>query len=172
MLGTLKLTSDDPSEQHWGDRNQILPYDSREVAAIVNLLERSWFERLWIWQEIWLAGPSAVLVCGKNSILWSTFRTAFLGLHFKHLPSGSKEIPLHHRTLLYKICRMSDYRYFPSLLQDMQFSKCTDPRDRIFALLSLLPPTDAAREIEPDYSKGISDVYKDVFLNYCKRRKV
>jgi hypothetical protein len=48
VLGTMKATSEDVTEQHWAERNEVLPYNEREIAAIVAIFERPWFERLWV----------------------------------------------------------------------------------------------------------------------------
>ncbi|KAL8905664.1 MAG: hypothetical protein Q9207_002478 [Kuettlingeria erythrocarpa] len=42
-----------------------LPWDQMEWASIRRLLQRPWFERLWIWQEVMLA-HHVVVVCGFN----------------------------------------------------------------------------------------------------------
>jgi hypothetical protein len=166
---TMKAISEDQSEQHWVDKGKLLPYNEREIAAVYAILERPWFERLWIWQEIWLAGPTAILVCGGNTILWATFRNAYFCVHSKRWrPLRRRNLPA-RQSSVYRLCRASNYRYLPHLLSETQYSKCTDPRDRIFALLSLLNPRDPAAAIEPDYKKNVSEVYTEVFLRYCKK---
>ena len=42
-------------EPSWADGFCPLPYDVETLQAISDLLHRSWFERLWIWQEITFA---------------------------------------------------------------------------------------------------------------------
>lgn len=59
---------------------------------------------------------------------------------------------------------MPDYRYLEFLVDITSRSKCTDPRDRIFALQSLLDPRDAVKLLEPDYGKTVAEVYIDVFF--------
>jgi hypothetical protein len=54
-------------ELHWADRNAFMPYKNRELNPVHRLLERAWFERLWVQQEIGLA-TNAVLMCGVESI--------------------------------------------------------------------------------------------------------
>lgn len=43
--------------------------------AIQHLFLRSWFRRLWIWQEVLLA-KFATVVCGATCVPWSTFAAA------------------------------------------------------------------------------------------------
>ncbi|KAI1130766.1 hypothetical protein F5Y10DRAFT_235138 [Nemania abortiva] len=47
---------------------------------------------------------------------------------------------------------------------DTRVFKCGDPKDRVYALLSLLHPRDQAIGITPDYSLTLSQVYKDTAL--------
>ena len=48
---TVTPVSEDPSEAHWADLNRYLALDDAQSKAISALVNRSWFERLWIWQE-------------------------------------------------------------------------------------------------------------------------
>jgi len=45
-----------------------LPYDDDTWQAINDLLGSSWFERLWIIQEIQLANRNSILLCGTDEI--------------------------------------------------------------------------------------------------------
>jgi hypothetical protein len=60
--------------------------------------------------------------------------------------------------------RKFGYVPFTSLLKQTRYCKCSDPRDRIFALLSLLDPGERVAGIEADYSKPVSEVYKNAAL--------
>jgi hypothetical protein len=46
-------------------------------------------------------------------------------------------------------------------------AKCKDPRDRIFALLGLLPPA-ISRRIHPHYTKPTKEVYREAFIAYVQ----
>ena len=63
-------------EEDWGDKTKYLPYGDEELRAIHSLVNRRWFERLWIWQEIRLAKSNAIMMCGSDTISWMSFRTA------------------------------------------------------------------------------------------------
>jgi len=125
-----------------------------------------------IWQEIWLAGPGAILVCGKKSLLWTAFRDAYFCFITKvDSTSGNVSLPQGRRRLIYHLCRKDNGRSFSNLLRSTQGSKCTDPRDRIFAIQSLLSPRDPAAAIVPDYSKSVVEVYTKYFLAYSKKTR-
>ncbi len=123
--GKMHGTSADPLDRHWADKFQPLPFNYREMTAIVRLFERTWFERLWIWQEIWLAGPSALIVCGSKTLLWTIFCKASLCINTK---KGSRQLASNRRRTLRHLVRRSPYQSFPSLLRESQLAKCADPR--------------------------------------------
>ena len=52
------------------------------------------------------------------------------------------------------------------LLRQIQKAECTDPRDRVYGILGILPPESRAiaGKIKPDYTKPVAEVYKDFVL--------
>lgn len=140
-----------------------LPFeeDRKILAAIEVFLDRSWFKRLWIWQEVRLADVGALMMCGGECMLWHTFRNAIMCLFEKQVP------PLQIKRL-YNIC---DYNQLPSrlsdLLYDTRYAQCSDERDRVYALLNL---THDFSRFEPDYTKTTEDVFKNVVIAYSMKK--
>jgi hypothetical protein len=157
-------------ELHWADRNAFMPYKSRELDPVHCLLERAWFERLWVRQEIGLA-TNAVLLCGVESIPWSRFRNAVFYLIAKVRNSHHVVDEILKFWDRAKIARViCDERHMYSLGQQIQrtrYCKCADPRDRIYALLSLSRPEEGVKIIV-DYRKSADEVYQDVVLQHFK----
>ncbi|CAF9942173.1 hypothetical protein IMSHALPRED_003398 [Imshaugia aleurites] len=140
--------------------------DDEILLSIANLLKRAWFTRLWIWQEVRLAENKVELRCGHDSMPWDNFRNGILCLQqrdeFKHSkPLGD---------LLDRILPIISYDRKPldwySILDQTTGCQCTDDKDKVYALLSLVHPDDR-RSLEPDYSKSTStsDVYKQLFIH-------
>ena len=139
--------------------------DHRIMESVGNLLRRSWFERLWIWQEVRLA-REAYLFCGNEGVPWETLRRAVTYLRRVSWPNWTN----HGIT---RCCKISDYRgtiadafsHLDSVLDAARSASCSDPRDKIFAVLSL------AREshtwgMDADYSKPAEAVFQDLVLHY------
>jgi hypothetical protein len=63
LLAAMKPSMLGEGEPDWTDRSKPLPYEGKELDAIYSLLHRSWFERLWIRQEIRLASKRSIIVC-------------------------------------------------------------------------------------------------------------
>ena len=154
--GTVKPLSGAHFNQ-WIEESLPFKEDRRIIAAIDRFLERSWFKRLWIWQEVRLAGVGALMICGGECMLWHTFRNVVICLHFK---SCSFQL-----TNVTNIC---NYGQSPpslrKLLYDTRFAQCSDQRDRVYAILNL---TRDFSRFEPDYSKTTRDVFKSVVLGYA-----
>jgi hypothetical protein len=80
-------------EGSWAENKCILPYSQEVWAAIGNLLDRPWYSRVWIIQEIQLAEHGALLHCGQDQMPWSYFRSAVTCLWVSQSPNpGTREL--------------------------------------------------------------------------------
>ena len=158
--GEVKILSGDHYNQ-W--LKEPLPFaeDRRTLAAIESFLDRSWFKRLWIWQEVRLANAGALIICGEGSMLWHTFRNAIFCLYRKQSDFLQSE----------QLMNLCNYRQLPSRLRNLlyrtRYAQCSDERDRVYAILNL---TRDFSRFEPDYSKTTRDVFKSVVLAYTSRK--
>lgn len=137
-----------------------------EWKSIQDLLDRKWFTRLWIYQEIILS-KEAVVTVGFSELPWLTFLSTLYWTFRQpaRIPSLSLTFD-------------SDYndKYVKSILRStavdidiidfVQFSRyasCTDPRDRIYSMLNLISLTAQRLNlgITPDYYKTKEQVYYD-----------
>jgi len=163
---SVRPTSPDPL---LANGNVPVPLDEAQSNSISSLLSRPWFERLWIWQEVRLpSGDNIIVECGCQTIPWNSMCHAILYLKKRH-SSDTHDTFKNKVNSIFALCnrRSSGYRSFSALLVDTKDCKCSDPRDRIFALLSMLDPSEFAG-IEADYSKTVSDVYKNAALCILK----
>ena len=164
---TMKPTSNG-AEKHWADQNEYLPYGDKEFRAIYSVMNRPWFERLWIWQEIRLAKSNAVMICGSDEIPWESFRTALYCLYWKvYRIKQSSVISEQFSARVIKTYPLADSEInfnFLDAMYNTRHCKYTDPRDRVYAILSLLEGTVDAIGIEPDYTKRTSQIYQYVVL--------
>ena len=82
----MKATTQNGSGNDWSDPTKVLPYGDKEALAIYHLFKRSWFKKLWIWQEIWSECGAIVLLYGFNAMDWDSFRTAVYCI-YQRLPT-------------------------------------------------------------------------------------
>ncbi|CZT07471.1 uncharacterized protein RCO7_09749 [Rhynchosporium graminicola] len=111
-------------------------------VAISWLLRRSWFHRLWLFQEIVLATASTILV-GEFSLDWELFRLGTFWLHTMtskiNLLSGISGIEFAQKSDLFGLLGETDRAKTMSLqlLSGLIMTKnwrCFDSRDRLYAL--------------------------------------
>jgi hypothetical protein len=143
------------------------------MASIDSLLGRSWFERLWIWQEVHLANPQAIVMYGNKVILWREIKTAIFCLYYCSILRAAHSSPETRRKFCFKLCDVaaagSVGRNLFKLLHATKYAKCSDERDKIFALLSKLRPKERiGSNLSPDYSRTVNATYRDAFLGHSK----
>ncbi|CAF9926748.1 hypothetical protein IMSHALPRED_007032 [Imshaugia aleurites] len=168
---TMSPASSD-SDPTWRDTRSLLPFSSDEVQSVESLLNRPWFSRLWVWQEILLSGNNAIVVCGSCTILWQSLRQTIVCLNSKRFSPSIDTSQLQAR-LIY-ILNMSSfdiYASFGGIIWRTAACKCSDPKDRVYAVLSLLRKWEKDINIEPDYTKTTAQVYQDAVLQHIKHSR-
>lgn len=162
----LCLQSPQCTEPGWYHSSCDLPYDEETWHGLHDLAQRSWFERLWVWQEIYLANSRAIVQCGHDQMPWTGFRRAVLCIHAKtHLPSPQFRDQF---TLLRSLVQNRLRDSLSLLLRSARSQKCSEPKDKVYGLLGIAPPILASR-IRPQYSLSVAAVYKDIFLVYLNQ---
>ena len=160
------------NEIHWADRNVPPFLNDAKLLAITHLLHRPWFERLWIRQEVHLASADIEIVCGNQKILWEAIRTAVMCLYLKPTPWFSQlEEYVTRIDMVYKLCGGKNSYNIVNLIDETKSCNCSDPRDKIYALLSLLPRAQGIG-IKPDYTINVYEAYQQATLSLIKSTQV
>ena len=183
------ILSMSPSLDNWPIGKQIRqaiamierPFDEREWSAVKSLFKRSYWERIWIVQEVSLA-HRCILICGKyeiefEKVLWihrvwvggnlqlarleeaitdATYPEQFND--FMTIIRDRIDAKLHPSFEKYEGSPIAHaLATFPCLLKRASSLSATDARDKIYGLIGLLdlemPP------IQVDYGKCAADVY-------------
>ncbi|KAL9117858.1 MAG: hypothetical protein Q9187_005601 [Circinaria calcarea] len=163
----------DPS---WADLSYPLPYDAETLQAISDLLNRSWFSRLWIWQEIHFAKSNAIILCGQEVQRWDHFRSALFCIERKPLRYHGDALDFSRLERgIIMASNLVEHQVFgrPGSLSILssrtKHSKCSDPKDRIYALSGIT--RSKVTDTQIDYAKSINQVYQEATLddiNYSK----
>ncbi|KAK9415214.1 putative HET domain-containing protein [Seiridium unicorne] len=138
-------------------------------VALTKLLRRSYWQRMWILQEILLA-RNAVVHCGHLKAPWA---------HFKALDRVSADQRLwlssqiregwvwELRRAFFGIaqCCMTTAEAWSisNVLEPTRRLKSTDPRDKLYALIGLCG---SAMGLTPDYSRTTCEVYAEFTRNH------
>ncbi|ETS82865.1 hypothetical protein PFICI_04741 [Pestalotiopsis fici W106-1] len=167
-FGSGNIISINKEKEGWADMEQEVPLTKQDLQSLHRLVQCSWFDRLWIRQEIGLGGPRAFLIYGCQTIPWTAFCTSTFAIQHKPLPKAllpdSELASLRHRLrIIDSVVVLSERKFSLSdLRQDIQYANCVDPKDRIYGVLSQLNQHDAKLSIVPDYSKSTREVYMGV----------
>lgn len=145
-------------------RSEGVIFDQVTKNAINSLFQRPWFRRLWILQEIQLAGPYSIILCGIDVVTWSAFRRSLQLLQIKN-PALIQE----HRVNSHMFEFGSNWygMEIKDVLRRGARSQCRDPRDFIYGLLAFIP-YEIAREVTIDYSASAANAFQSLFRAYLK----
>lgn len=112
----------------------------RKVAALVALTKREYWTRIWIIQEI-IKAKSVLLQCGFMHIGWYDF--AIFCLSLDHPSSGFGVVKPSLAFEINQNRQMHEgHRSLLNLLEGTIYSRASDPKDRIYALLGLVSKDD------------------------------
>ncbi|KAK3695771.1 heterokaryon incompatibility protein-domain-containing protein [Podospora appendiculata] len=145
----------------------------QHAASIQALLKRPWFQRVWVIQEVALASKVTIL-CGYESINWWVFQVGaqMAVLHGRAVGVGAEPgfvtsafINQTHQRAFRSVEERhkadDDFRLL-DVLQMFRRQKATDPRDKVYGLLTLAEEPDF--EVTPDYDDTVEDVYRELAI--------
>ncbi|KAJ4226179.1 hypothetical protein NW759_004765 [Fusarium solani] len=156
-----RLPSPGCDHQDWFRSLTEMPYEDDTWQAIADLVNRAWFGRLWVLQEIQLSNHKAVMQCGMNQISWQRFRRAMVCLESKrNLP---QVVIFSKLPRLGVFCLPVEGVNFAILLLRVTHLDCSNPRDKVYGLLGLASPSLLAR-VQAQYAEPVESVYRDLFL--------
>jgi hypothetical protein len=142
-----------------------LTYRHRELPELLELFERPWFDRLWIRQEIYLSHSKVVVQFGTATITWAIFCRAAIGIwKMKRNTTSSIYKPLNRRLGFRYALFFNSRAQLISLRKHFGRCLCTDPRDRVYAIMSMLPEEQRAFLPPPDYSLSVVEIWKKTTL--------
>jgi hypothetical protein len=139
--------------------------------GLLYLMQRSWWQRMWVIQEIVFA-RKARLLCGDRSVIWPSLnRLDTIISKLKQVIQITSSRQHEHGTGLENLLEILQIQSRimkepkPSLLdlvELFQTRQCTDRRDRVFAILGLAAEEDS-KENPPDYSMTLPEVQMRLF---------
>ncbi|KAI1137103.1 heterokaryon incompatibility protein-domain-containing protein [Hypoxylon sp. FL0543] len=141
------------------------PFSLQELEAISALISRKWYERLWVWQEIALASSHALIICGAVQVKWRDVAHgfSFFWAMVEYLANWDKNARANAQRL-WSLVQLREKRHKLSLHKLISYTigcDCSEPHDRIYALLGLLHETHKLA-VKPDYTQSPKDLYRSV----------
>ncbi|KAF7934957.1 uncharacterized protein EAE98_003002 [Botrytis deweyae] len=140
--------------------------------ALDALLQRPWFSRTWIIQEVVL-GTHVVLLCGQKAMNWSALgfvANIIIGMALEKLllflQDGSFPDGLGASALIYHMKELREKGSYVTLkyalFQGLDF-KATNPRDKVYALFGISTNIEAMG-IDINYNTTVKVVYTDATI--------
>lgn len=120
-------------------RQKSLGFEDAHILSLSSLLERPWFRRVWVVQEVAVASE-AILYCGHKSLTWEGLCSILA------LESGINMIGVNNQMVMdivegiefeKKAASQSAATTLFQVLLRHRTSLATDPRDKVYALLGL-----------------------------------
>ncbi|KAF4438881.1 HET-domain-containing protein [Fusarium austroafricanum] len=166
-----------------------IPYRTRynfivDWMYLKGLLERPWFRRLWVLQEV-AYGKKVVLIAGEERVDWGRFARSVERLYRTGLlldESSEKSLAgavaviemenIRHSKKLAQIGKSQTHRSLLSVLLATSSGECSDIRDKIYAVLNLADDYSPERDVEilgPDYNLQPADTFTN-FSRWCVGR--
>jgi hypothetical protein len=143
--------------------------------ALSQLMERPYWDRLWIMQEIAMGGEHTPILCGKDTVSWSelyhgtyTFGTHNVDLMFTLIEhecheagipsSGLKRNKIIHLWTEQNVQAGREKPQIICMLDLGRISLVTEPRDKVYGVLGMTPVA-VAEKIKPDYKASLAELY-------------
>jgi hypothetical protein len=171
--GQLKPAARDDVNPDFANKDIEVPFVAPTLIAMIGVLSRPWFDRLWIWQEIQLANDKAIIVCGYEDITWKDFRKAVTCISTKaEGSSDSSELQYDLCNVARKVLRLCFSHLdadFIEMILNTRNSKCANPRDKVYALMGVMGKSvDKFPMQPPDYEKPVTEVYQETVVQHIK----
>ncbi|KAF4778590.1 hypothetical protein HER10_EVM0007452 [Colletotrichum scovillei] len=152
----------------------------RTSEAIRDLLDREYWQRIWIIQEVVLARSTSVVIAGDRSVLLDTFDAALKilwdhrgAVNLDHqswtrftLPisgklRGMKSLEVRHQRRRGVRVRLEDILWELTVAPERPHYSATDPRDLLFGLLGILKESEK-HSSRVDYSLSMEGVFINI----------
>lgn len=149
---------------------------SADWLALADFLSRTYFQRIWVLQELVMAPAGIICLCGSYQLPWAAFEIVHrvlvatnwrveIGSLFSEVKG--EDIIMEALEFVPIVTTLMHARKLElqTLLDMTRCLLATDPRDKIFALLGMADDEQGkfrAMGIRPDYGKSVQQVYTDL----------
>lgn len=151
--------------------DELKPGERSMTLEILRFFENPWFSRVWVLQEVGLASK-VIVMCGSELIDWNNIGSMAMFLRKKekllleHLNCSAVVNKVFHLYLTFQKSFEDIRNKFLYVLDNTRPYLAEDPRDKVYALLAhrTAQTKHGKSFIEPDYSKSLLEVYRDLTL--------
>lgn len=138
--------------------------DPKRLESITSLLQRAYWERVWIFQEL-ISGKEVLLLCGQESIAWPIFELA-IHLFWNAFPELRRGQAWNRKPMIMGQYKSWQLACLPQPLENLlrstshtlQSWQASDLRDKVYALLSMAHDV-SDLGLDVDYSVSVCETY-------------
>ncbi|KAH9211013.1 heterokaryon incompatibility protein-domain-containing protein [Leptodontidium sp. 2 PMI_412] len=156
--------------------NEELTKSSKEEMnqqAILSLLQRPWFQRIWVLQEV-AAARHVVMMCGSMEIDGYAFCLGLKSLKLSYTSSPELQTLLSITYLIERAGLRSKYttdslerfslnvRNLAELIDMFHTRKASDVRDKVYALLGMSSDDPGKAGLQPDYNISWEELFQQL----------
>lgn len=131
-------------------------------TAILELCERPYWHRLWVYQELKASRPIVVL-CGSRYIYFNSLERWLYNNKDERVKAKVQALQLSSAGKMSRLIRSSVPESLESALVATRYLLCTDPRDRVYAVLNFV--NSGHEGIEADYTVSLIRLVNAVLRN-------
>ena len=164
------------------DNSTAVEYTATAMAtwkALSNFYTRSWWDRVWVMQKVVWAAQDVTVMCGSRELSWETLlQSSFPIREAATSSSNMTETTVAGLSRAFLVPQLTDWRArrigalsvsFQALLCLVRTRKSTDPRDKVFGILNLLPLEEWP--CKPDYSKDVAQIFAEVARSIIEKQR-
>jgi hypothetical protein len=180
-LDSYAFSNDDEAQEAIGWHGPVCQ-DESVHPGMKRLFTNPWFGRMWVVQEASLSRRSPIVLCGETSLsfkmLWNLRHNLALPTAFGEtvrravgLDEFAREEAIHFPARWSRngsLLSHDEDGLLAQLLKTTWRRKCTDPRDKIFAILGFMT-SDYVQTNFPDYNESVEKIYQRAMKLLLKR---
>ncbi|KAH8897870.1 hypothetical protein GQ53DRAFT_818126 [Thozetella sp. PMI_491] len=163
-------------------RDVMAMYDFETLWEVQKILHRSYWKRLWIFQEV-VSAANIIVACGEHTMAWcdicglseimTSFGRMMLVASTRHGRTGASDLGMPDLFDTWRRRFQDDPEnrlrgWFGSMVLSLNRNMfyCKDPRDRIYALIGVC---NRHKDVPVAYEKPVSQVYTEFWAEILGR---
>ncbi|KAL8992030.1 MAG: hypothetical protein Q9169_007430 [Polycauliona sp. 2 TL-2023] len=139
----------------------------RGWLGIREIFERSYWERIWVYQEATYRDNTPFFCGHEHFTMGDIIPTAFLARHFSYYRQFANCLRAISGGAAYRMAAfrtkgvIRDGDNLLDLIEYLRVAECSEPRDKVYAVLGMAADQKNPGRLIPDYSKPLAEVYTD-----------
>ncbi|PMD45458.1 hypothetical protein L207DRAFT_452491 [Hyaloscypha variabilis F] len=115
---------------------QARPLTDTELNGLIDIMQRPWWDRVWVVQEVCLAREAKVIV-GRSIMEWFQFTLVMFFLRLQNTNTNGLDSQGHKVVGKMKEEQMQGLLHLGPLLSEFRWHRATNPLEKVYALLGL-----------------------------------